>query len=542
MKHYLIDFKNSIDDITIQAYLTDNQCIVIKQYQKIEKVFLVESQTQPPQTDIIESIHEDQILLSISPLEVLTPYSVPTEINIDTDAEKDWWKVYSIKNIDIGSTDNNIPIYGNNVNVYIMDSGIDTQHEEFTNRNISLLYSITDDYIDETGHGTAVASLIAGKTCGLTCPNVKIIKLWDADHQALQSQILSALDAILLDSLNSNGMPSVVNMSWGIAKNSYIDSKIQILLDAGVIVVAAAGNTGIPINDITPASIPMVITVGSYGQDFIPSDFSSYTDPTIVNLSQNATNYGELDVWAPGEKIYAAQANGGYGFVAGTSFSAAIYSGEVIYTISQHFFRFGMEGISVIYDLIDNIDRTGLLDLHDSKYINSKNKICTYAKNYQRNQASPINFRHRFLWAKIGKRSYVPFYIPEKTVSYEILGTMPEDVKVEGEFLIYEPKESTQDPQKLEEFKFQIKLSNIDGTEFINDIVLLKINNDYDLPTITVGDQAIRIEPAAGTPSGGICASSYWASYNSCGDFHGNCRTFDCYTSGIGKSATCRCA
>ena len=137
MKHYLIDFKNSINDDTIQAYLNDNQCTVIKQYQKIEKVFLVESQTQPPQTDIVESIQEDQILLSISPLKVLTPYSAPTEINIDTDAEKDWWKVYSIKNIDIGSTDNNIPIYGNNVNVYIMDSGIDAQHEEFTNRNIS---------------------------------------------------------------------------------------------------------------------------------------------------------------------------------------------------------------------------------------------------------------------------------------------------------------------------------------------------------------------------------------------------------------------
>jgi len=543
MINYLIDFKNSTGDEEIQTYLVDNQCTLIKQYQKFEKVYLVSSENQPPQTDIVESIQEDQILLSISPLGIITAsiYNAAPEININTEAEKDWWKVYSIKNIDIGMSDTSVPIYGNGVNVYVMDSGINQQHEEFTDRNISLLYSTTNDYIDETGHGTAVASLIAGKTCGLTSPNVKIIKLWGVNHQALQSQILSALDAILWDSLNSDGMPSVVNMSWGIAKNSYIDSKIQVLLDAGIIVVAAAGNTGVPINDITPASIPGVITVGSYGQDFIPSDFSSYTDPTIVNLSQNATNHGELDVWAPGEKIYAAQVNGGYGFVAGTSFSSAIYSGEVIYTMSQNLFRFRMEGISAIYDLIDMHDRSGLLDLGDSKYINSKNKICTYAKNYQRVDPGPVNARNQLVWAKIGQRKYTPFYIPEKTVSYEILGEMPDDVRIEDEFVIYEPKEETQNPQKTEEFRFQIKLVNIDGTEFVNNIRLIKINNDYELPTITSNDQIISIEPAGGAPTGSVCASPFYANSGDCGVGSPNCRNFFCYTVAP-KFTTCICS
>jgi hypothetical protein len=251
---------------------------------------------------------------------------------------------------------------------------------------------------------------------------------------------------------------------------------------------------------------------------------------------------GSLENLAPGEKIYAAQSNGGYGFVAGTSFSSAIYSGEVIYTMSQHLFRFGMEGISVIYNLIDNIDRTGLLDLHDAKYINSKNKICTYAKKYQRIETSPINFRNALVWAKVGTQTYTPFYIPEKTTSYEILGTIPEDVRIEGEFIIYEPKEPTQNPQKIEEFRFQIKLSNIDATEFINNITVIKINNDYDLPTMTLNDQIINIEPAGGTPSGGICASSYYADSGDCGAGHPNCRTFDCYTNYGPKGNTCICA
>lgn len=543
MISYLIDFKNSVEESAIQSYLIDNQCTLIKQYLKFEKVYLITSENRPPLTDIVESIQEDQVVVSISPLEINpVQYTPPLKMNLDIESEKDWWKVYSIRNIDLLEKNTSVDIYGEGVNVYIMDSGIDIAHTEFIDQNISLLYSITNDYTDETGHGTAITSIIAGKTCGLTCPNIKIIKLWDSTHQALQSQILSALDAILLDSLNSNSMPSVVNMSWGIAKNSYIDSKIEILLDADIIVVAAAGNTGVPINDITPASIPRVITVGSYGPDFIPSNFSSYTDPTIVNLSQQPTNHGELDVWAPGEKIYAAQINGGYGFVAGTSFSSAIYTGEVIHTMSQHLFRLSMNGTSVIYEILNRLDRIGLLDLSDTKYINSKNKICTYTKNYQRDSSMVINIRNLLLWAKVGQERYVPFYIPEKTVSYELIGVIPEGIRIQDEFLIYAPTEETQGLEKIEQFKFQIRLSNIDQTEFLNNITLIKISNSYELPTIELdNDNIINITPAGGLGAGAICGSSFYANSGDCGYFSSNCNSNSCGTDYAKSGATCRC-
>jgi hypothetical protein len=544
MTNYLIDFKNSIDDETIQTYFSNNQCTLIKQYLKFEKVYLITSENRPPQTDIVESIQEDQMIQSISPLEI-TPvqYTSPLKMNLDIESEKDWWKVYSIKNIDFLNKNSSVDIYGEGVNVYIMDSGIDITHTEFIDQNISLLYSITNDYTDETGHGTAVASIIAGKTCGLTCPNIKIIKLWDSTHQALQSQILSALDTILWDSLNSSGIPSVVNMSWGIPKNSYIDSKIEILLDADIVVVAAAGNTGVAINDITPASIPRVITVGSYGPDFIPSNFSSYTDPTIVNLSQQPTNHGELDVWAPGEKIYAAQLNGEYGFVAGTSFSSAIYTGEVIYTMSQHLFRLSMNGTPIIYEMMDRFDRMGLLDLSDTKYINSKNKICTYAKNYQRDSSMVINIRNLLLWAKVGQERYVPFYIPEKTVSYELIGAIPEGIRIQDEFLIYAPTEETQDPEKIEQFKFQIKLSNIDQTEFLNNITLIKISNNYELSTVELdNDNIINITPTGQLTLGAICGSSFYANTGDCGYWSSNCNSNNCATETAKNGNTCNCA
>jgi hypothetical protein len=545
MINYLIDFKNSVDDETIQTYFLNNQCTLIKQYLKFEKVYLVSSDTTPPLTDIIESIQEDHVLIPISPLGDITfvTYNALDQIDINVESEKDWWKIYSIKNIDISNSIEKFPILGEGVNVYIMDSGINHQHEEFDGRNISFIYSITDDYSDETGHGTAITSVIAGKTCSLNNPNIKIVKLWGSTQQAFQSQILSALDAVLFDSLNSTDVPSVVNISWGIAKNSYIESKIQVLLDVGIIVVASAGNTGAPINDITPASIPGVITVGSYNQDFIPSNFSSYTDPSIVNLEKNSTNHGELDVWAPGEKIWAAQAAGGYGFAAGTSFSSAIYTGEVISVFSQSLIRFKNEGNSKIYKILKDFDRDGLLDLSDSKYASSTNKICTYFKNYDLTAFSS-NSRNETLIVRVGETFVKNFYIPALTISYEIIGTIPEGLTIEAEYLIYSPKENTQDSTKIEKHTFQVKLQNNNNTEIIKTIELVKINSDYDLPTITMDDKIISIVPASGDPTGAPCGNNLYAPNLEC-NFQGafvNCRSYDCQTFYTNKGeAYCGC-
>jgi subtilisin family serine protease len=325
---------------------------------------------------------------------------VPSSLDIND--QKNWWKVASFAEIDFDEENFDYYVRGFDSTVYIVDSGVDSSHSEFVGRNITNLYSFTGEFSDTRGHGTALASLISGVTCGLTGAKLKIVKIFDNTRSILQSELLTALDSIAKDFIAGGKMPSVVNMSWGIARNDYINAKIQSLCDLGLFIVAAAGNAGMPIGDITPASIPDILTVGSYGQSLTPSNFSNYTDPSLISYTANETNNGSLDGWAPGEQIWHAGLNDTYGYSAGTSLSAAIASGAIAYNLSlltssdaavtvaacnyaelrDKILQARTDTIpytnNSVYSLLA-IKRRGLIDLSDAKYNGSYNAIITYA-------------------------------------------------------------------------------------------------------------------------------------------------------------------
>jgi len=72
---------------------------------------------------------------------------------------------------------------GDGVNVYLMDGGIDADHDEFANATIKNVHTtLTGDYQDATGHGTAMASLIVGETVGVARDaHLHNCKIHDAD-------------------------------------------------------------------------------------------------------------------------------------------------------------------------------------------------------------------------------------------------------------------------------------------------------------------------------------------------------------------------
>ena len=173
-------------------------------------------------------------------------------------------------------------------------------------------------------------------------------------------------------------------MSWNIAKNEFIESKIVQMIQLGLICVVAAGNDGAAVADRTPASIPMVFTIGSYGEELTPSDFSNYTGGSEISYASGTVNSGALDGWAPGEGIYAASLGGLYGNVAGTSIAAAIHSAAVAYNIVQFVDSSG----TFAYENMtpeklrasvssSSLGRNGLLYL-DGQYAGSENKITTF--------------------------------------------------------------------------------------------------------------------------------------------------------------------
>jgi hypothetical protein len=401
--NYILDFKDSMTFAEVTEYLIVHSMTLVKQYGSFGNVFLVTSNTLPePDDDLLSVVLDESSGIQLLDLDVtITQDSTESTFNINDD--KNWWKVASISTVDFDVSNYTHTVCGQHSTVYILDSGITLDHPEFVDANITLLHSITGDFVDRKGHGTGMASLISGKTCGLTASKLKIVKIFDLNMVTLQSDLLGAFDAVLLDYINNGKKPSVVNLSWGIAKNIYLNAKIEQMIDAGMFVIAASGNSGIPIGDVTPASIPAVLTVGSFGQNLTPSNFSNYTGGSTISYTASETNEGALDGWAPGELIWVAGLNGTYGYAAGTSVAAAIASGALAYNFAKfaddngdspsEFVNYA-DSLALLTQLqkqttdarsysptpfwYSTITKTNLLNLSDPKYSNSINRIVTY--------------------------------------------------------------------------------------------------------------------------------------------------------------------
>lgn len=380
---YVLDFYNHIDQLVIDQYLADNNITKIKQLESFGKVYLVESENEIIMNELIESLSADAdhpVTLLSSTVDLVDSY---IEATIDIEDEKNWWKVATINKINFDQPTHTHKIRGMNSTVYIIDSGITTEHPEFANANIELLHTFNGNFTDNNGHGTGLSSLIVGSTCGIANPCLKVVKLFDNTQPTYQSDMLIALDAVLNDFISGGKKSSVVNMSWAIPRNEYINAKIQYMIDQGIYVVVAAGNNGMPIGDVTPASIPAVLTIGSFNQNLEPSSFSNYTGGSDISYIANDVNYGALDGWAPGELIWAANKNGGYGYIAGTSAAAAITSAALAYNMNAVLDNSNKvnEKINIVdtYQFYSNLvlSRNGLLNLSAAQYAGSVNKIAS---------------------------------------------------------------------------------------------------------------------------------------------------------------------
>lgn len=220
--------------------------------------------------------------------------------------------------------------YKSKPELIIMDSGIDFSHSEFEGletENFFTLPQFNGSFADDVGHGTAVASLACGKNLGIAS-NVKLvsIKMGGASYQANLIDIGNIIDAIAARAAANPAVTRIVNMSWCVARSAWIDAKIQGLLDMGITVVCAAGNNGISVEDVTPAGLDSVITVGSIDKYDIPSGFNNIS-PSDAGVT---TGFGlSLDIFAPGEAVLTAAYTGSsdYAYGSGTSLAAPLVAG-----------------------------------------------------------------------------------------------------------------------------------------------------------------------------------------------------------------------
>jgi subtilisin family serine protease len=155
------------------------------------------------------------------------------------------------------------------------------------------------------GHGTMVAGLIH-----LVAPTASImpIKAFRADGSAEMSDLVSAIYYAV-----DNGA-TVINMSFTlVAPSQALQDALAYAASRRVMLVAAVGNDGVQ-KSLYPASWPGVIAVASTTMNDERSVFS---------------NWGRVDISAPGESLVTAYPGNHYAVVTGTSFATALVSGAV---------------------------------------------------------------------------------------------------------------------------------------------------------------------------------------------------------------------
>jgi cerevisin len=189
----------------------------------------------------------------------------------------------------------NQPI-GDGVDIYIVDSGVYTQNEEFEGR-ATLPWAASDyELVDGTGHGTHVAGIAAGKTYGVA-KNANIIGVKVIDDNG-NGDIANAVTGLnwVANNIKSTGKPSIVNMSFSSPASQLFDDAAIAMVSSGTAVVAAAGNGATDASSRSPARATQVITVGA-------SD--------ITNAMGSFSNFGKaVDIFGPGVGITSASIGG----------------------------------------------------------------------------------------------------------------------------------------------------------------------------------------------------------------------------------------
>jgi len=550
---YLVDFHHGTAEADINQYFSENGCTVIKEWDNYDKVFLVEASIEPPKTSIVEFVTNDE-LLAIQPVDMIDfhqyyqrPDPTKDSITFNTSGNQDWWKNYSLANPIFDQPTGTITRKGERISVYVVDSGIEASHSEFANASITNLYTVTTgDFSDNRGHGTALASIISGATCGITDAKIKVVKIFDENHTTLQSELLDAFDAIISD-MPANGF-AVINCSWTIPRNPWVESKMRTLINEGAWVLAAAGNGGVTIEDVTPAAMPEAFTIGSYNQDLLPSNFSNYTGESHISLTQDSTNGGELDGWAPGENIYAAKLaikGGGCGFISGTSAACAVAAAVLVHNIADEVDSgetrlWGLEGLSVIMGKTFICSRKDILDLSDPKYSTSVNNIATLLDF----SAYQIKLPPDELLAtiRVGEdKPLIGIFLPVNTKSCEILNPLPNNFRVLPNGTLHGRPSAAEGPQNGETFvqhTIQFRRTHIDDTVETVTLDLYILGADSDPGTLPP-DHPINITLAYGncTDVGLLSSTCFLFSNGVCNN---NCPNQACCDPG-GKVNMCVC-
>ncbi|KAI1477367.1 subtilisin-like protein [Daldinia eschscholtzii] len=198
---------------------------------------------------------------------------------------------------------------------YVIDTGIEVDHEEFEGRAKFLNNFADDDDTDGNGHGTHVAGTIGSKTYGVAKKtSLFAVKVLDASGSGTNSGVIAGMDFVAKDAAGQTCPKGVVvNMSLGGSSSTAVNQAAASIVDAGLFLAVAAGNEATDASSSSPASEQSACTVGATTKDDELAEYS---------------NFGSLvDILAPGTDIESTWIGGSTNVISGTSMASPHIAG-----------------------------------------------------------------------------------------------------------------------------------------------------------------------------------------------------------------------
>ena len=173
---------------------------------------------------------------------------------------------------------------------------------------------------DCNGHGTHVAGTIGGTTYGVAQSVLLVpVRVLDCKGSGTTDGVIAGLDWVTAQTAR----PAVANMSLGGSASTALDNAVNALINSGVTVVVAAGNSRTDACKSSPARVPAAITVAASDINDVFASFS---------------NYGPcVDIIAPGVSITSAwwTSTTAINTISGTSMASPHVAGVVARLLSS---------------------------------------------------------------------------------------------------------------------------------------------------------------------------------------------------------------
>jgi hypothetical protein len=209
---------------------------------------------------------------------------------------------------------------GAGITAYIVDTGITRNVAFATGQVLDGFTSIADGqgWNDCNGHGTHVAGTVASPTYGIAKDAQLVpVRVLDCNGGGSTATVVAGLDWVLqqVGTDPQKAARAVVNLSLGGGASSTLDQAVNRLIDSGVTVVVAAGNSADNACNYSPARVSRAITVAASDWNDVRASFS---------------NFGScVDLFAPGLSITSASRSGIDWTISGTSMAAPHVTGAI---------------------------------------------------------------------------------------------------------------------------------------------------------------------------------------------------------------------